>query len=68
MTAKSYERERERESERAIETERARRIKKNLIVKNTVECIQLPCFYFQRFITVDKILNLFFSTFIPLLI
>ena len=51
---------RERESERAIERETMRRIKKKINRKNIVESIQVPCLYFQYFMTVEKYLSYFF--------
>ena len=74
MIAKSYKREREREREQESKKDKKKKnllpkkIKIKKIVKNTVESIQPPCFYFQCFITADKIYNLFFSTFIGLMI
>ena len=50
----------ERESERAIERETMRRIKKKINRKNIVESIQVPCLYFQYFLTVEKYLSYFF--------
>ena len=52
--------ERERESERAIERKTMRRIKKKINRKNIVESIQVPCLYFQYFMTVEKYLSYFF--------
>ena len=37
-----------------------RRIKKKINRKNIVESIQVPCLYFQYFMTVEKYLSYFF--------